>query len=484
MTNVEIIEELKEIDISLITELNKIASNKIEYWDIRCGVKNGTNLDFTEKKSKEISSYETLDCGIRTFINGGWGFVVLNEVTKNTIKDGFNKSIKLAHFSESFCKNNFKIKEMNPLIKSYKIDSKYNLESIDIKDKLELVKCNDDTACEYSNKITNVHTIYGDAHIYNLFLNSFGSYIYQEFSLLRVYCAIYAKSNGLLQRAVNSVGGLGGFEILKTDYAQNLSLKSAKEAVDLLKAKSPVGGKFTVIMDPKLTGTFVHEAFGHACEADLVLNKESLLEGKLGEIVAIEDVNIVDDPTIGQGKIYNLPYELYGSYFIDDEGIPSQKTMIIENGIFKNYLHNLETSSRMGVPPNGHGRAAGNSSIPQVRMGITKLEPKDWSLEEMIKDTKRGVLCQDFQYGYTDPTTGNFQFKCKLSYKIENGEKKELLRDVALSGMTLEVLNRITAIGKDISYSDGNCGKGGQSVRVSDGGPYIRVKEITVGGLN
>ena len=237
-------------------------------------------------------------------------------------------------------------------------------------------------------------------------------------------------------------------------------------------------------MDPKLTGTFVHEAFGHAVEADLVLNKESLLEGKIDEKVAIDEITIYGDPTIGQGKKYNLPYELFGSYFIDSEGIPSQKTTIIENGVLKNFLHSIETSSRMNVAPNGHGRATSDSSRPQVRMGITMVEPRDWALEDMIQDTKNGILCEDFQYGYTDPTTGNFQFKCKMSYIIENGEKKELMRDASLSGMTLEVLNKISAIGKEVSMSDGMCGKGGQSVRVCDGGPYIRIEDVIVGGLN
>jgi len=140
----------------------------------------------------------------------------------------------------------------------------------------------------------------------------------------------------------------------------------------------------------------------------------------------------------------------------------------------------------MGVSPNGHGRASSNSSRPQVRMGFTYIEPKDWNLEEMIKDTKNGILCEDFQYGYCDPSTGNFTFRIKLSYKIENGEKKDLMRDVSLSGMTLEILNRISAIGNQdtFDFSDGTCGKGGQGVRVCDGGPYIRIEDVTVGGLN
>jgi TldD protein len=480
------IDQLKIFDEGLIRKLNQIATEKIEYWDIKAGIGIGTNLDFTDQKSKEVSSYEITECGIRTFMNGGWGFNVLKTLSKDSIMDGFIKATKLAQLSESLCKNKFKIMERDPLIKDYRITAKKKIEDINVEEKINKVKQQEKVASEFSSKIKNTHTIYMDGTAHNLFLSSFGSQIYQEMSILRLYSVVYAQENDILQKAVNSVGGLGGFEIMETDNANNLSVKSAKEAVELLQAKSPVGGKFTVITDPKLTGTFVHEAFGHACEADLVLNKESILEGKIGQKVAIEDVNIIDNPTMGQGEKFNIPYELFGCYFVDDEGINSQKVKIIENGIFKNYLHSLETSSRMGVTPNGHGRASSNSSRPQVRMGFTYLEPKDWTLEEMIKDTKNGILCEDFQYGYCDPSTGNFTFRIKFSYKIENGEKKDLMRDVSLSGMTLEVLKKISAIGNKntFSYSDGMCGKGGQSVRVCDGGPYIRIEDFTVGGLS
>ncbi len=482
--NTSIADELKPINEGFIKELNQSASNKIEYWDIRCSLSTGMFVDFTDRKSKEISSYETLDCGIRTFYNGGWGFVVLKDLSKNSIRNGFSQAIKLAQFSESLCKEKFKIKQPPSLKKEFQIRCNKKLSDIDITEKLSYVKDQSRVAYDYSPQVKNVRLTYSDGQSNLLFLNSAGSRIYQDLSLLRIYCVTYAQKEGIIQRGINTVGGLGGFEIAQTETAKNLGLNSAQEAVALLDAKSPMGGRFAVIMDPKLTGTFVHEAFGHAVEADLVLNKESILEGRIGEKVALDDVSIVENPTMGQGKKYNLPYELFGCYFVDDEGVPAQKVSIIENGVLKNYLHNLETASRMNCAPNGHGRAQGSSARAQVRMGVTLLEPKDWDLEEMIKDTKNGVLCEDFLYGYTDSTTGNFQFKCKLSYKIEKGEKKELMRDVALSGMTLEILNRISAIGKKASYSDGMCGKGGQSVRTSDGGPYIRVEDVTIGGLS
>ncbi|MBD3214108.1 MAG: hypothetical protein GF311_15980 [Candidatus Lokiarchaeota archaeon] len=479
----ELPEELKILDEKLIRKFDQLSENKIDYWDIRAELKLGSSVEFTDMKSKEISSFETSKCGIRTFYNGGWGFVVLEDLTRNVLEQNFKKAVKLARLSESFNKTKFRIQEKKPLQENFNLETKEPIETSDISEKIEVVKNQEKIANNYSEYIKNTHTLYFDASGTSLYIDSFGSRVTQKLSILRMFSAIFAQKNGIIQRGSNSVGGLGGLEILKTSKAENLSKKSAKNAVELLEAESPLGGKFTLIMDPSLTGTFIHEAFGHACEADLVLNKESILEGKIGVQVAGENVTVIDDPRLGIGKDFGLPYELYGTYFIDDEGIPSQKTTIIEKGIFKNYLHNLETASRMNQAPNGHGRASSSTSKPQVRMGVTKLEPGDWSLDEMIADTKIGILCEDFTYGYTDPTTGNFQFKAKLSYKIENGEKKELMRDVALSGMTLEVLNRINAIGKELKFSDGNCGKGGQSVRVSDGGPYIRVKDIVVGGL-
>ena len=335
----EITDSLNEIDGTLIKDLNNIAKDKIEYWDIRAGIHQGITLDFTDQRSKEISSYEITECGIRAFINGGWGFYVLKNLNRKTIIDGFLKVSKLAKLSESLCKNKFKIRNSNPLIQNFKIECKKKLEDIDINDKIELVKHHEKTATDYSSKIKNTHTIYLDGHTLNKFINSYGSDISQDLSFIRIFCSVYAQEKGILQRSIHSTGGIGGFEITQTEKAEKLSVMTAKEAVDLLRAQSPIGGKFTIITDPKLTGTIMHEAFGHACEADLVINNESILKDKLSEKIASEEVTFIDNPTMGQGEKFNLPYELFGSYYIDDEGIPSQKTTIIEDGKLKNFLH-------------------------------------------------------------------------------------------------------------------------------------------------
>ena len=146
----DISDDLKLFDDQLIKKLNELAANKIEYWDIKAGVGIGTNLDFTDQKSKEISSYELKDCGIRTFVNGGWGFNALKDISKNAVIDGFIKAIKLAQLSESLCKNKFKIKERDPLITTFKIKSKKNVDDIHVEDKINQVKQQEKIASEYS----------------------------------------------------------------------------------------------------------------------------------------------------------------------------------------------------------------------------------------------------------------------------------------------------------------------------------------------
>ena len=221
----EIFEELKSIDENLIEELNKIALNKIEYWDVRCNISKGLSLDFTDQKSKEISSSETTDCGIRTFINGGWGFVVLKDFNQKSLKEGFSKAIKLARFTDSLSKNKFKIRERDSLLTNFEIDCKTKLIDTDVEEKIELIKFHEKVASNYSSQIKNTRTIYFDDISHEIFFNSFGSYITQELSMLRLFNMVYSQKNGLIQRAVNSVGGIGGFEIIQTEKARNLSQK-------------------------------------------------------------------------------------------------------------------------------------------------------------------------------------------------------------------------------------------------------------------
>lgn len=463
------------LNTELTSKLNKVGiDNKIEYWDIRAAASNGTLVEFTDGKNKEVSYSNTKGIGVRAFTNGAWGFSVKQSVNEKSIVEGLIEAIKLSHLSEKNSSIKFKLKNFDPIRDKYASKSKIELSDVDVEDKIKLVSEIDKEAQSFDPRIINTQSFYSDAEITTIFINSLGSNIEQFYPTLRVFSIVFSKENGNLQRSSESIGGVGGYELAKK--ADKIGSKSAEIAITLLSAKHVKGGKFTIIMDPKLTGVFIHEAFGHACEADAIIAKESILEDKIGEKIARENVSIIDDP---------LPnaLALFGSYKYDEEGFPASAVHLVEDGILKNYLHSLESASRMDVPPNGHGRASYYSSKPQVRMGVTYLKEGDWKLEEMIEDTKNGILCESWKYGYTNPSTGNFQFKTRNCYEIKNGEKTTLMRDAGLSGLTLEILNRVSAIGKKIEYSDGVCGKGGQYIRNCTGGPFLRVEDVVLGGL-
>jgi TldD protein len=224
-----------------------------------------------------------------------------------------------------------------------------------------------------------------------------------------------------------------------------------------------------------MTGLLAHEAFGHACEADAVLAGASVLEGKVGQKVASDDISLIDDPTIE---------DTFGYFSLDWEGVKAKKHVLIEKGVLKGFMHNLETSSRMGMAPNGSSRSQAYNSPPIIRMSNTYIGGGKIKKDEVIGETKHGLLIQGSQYGYVEPSKGQFMFKCDEAYEITKGEVGQRYRDASLSGLIMEVLHNVEAVGRDFILTDpGYCGKGGQSARTTDGGPHIRVANMVIGGL-
>jgi TldD protein len=285
---------------------------------------------------------------------------------------------------------------------------------------------------------------------------------------------VYASEGGLRLRGSEIVGGTGGYEIVQSETAHSLGKTAAEKAVKLLRAKPAPSGKFTAVLDPKLVGVFVHEALGHACEADSVLAGTSLVEGKIGSKIGHSSVTILDDPTIPG---------LYGSFSYDDEGTVSRRRVLVQNGVLKEYLHSIETASRMNVEPNGAARTEGIMSTPIVRMSNTYLSAGDCNVDEVFDGLENGIYAIGSEYGYVIPSSGQFTFKCEYAQVVKNGEPGELVRDVALSGLITETLKNVEAIADDVGFEPGSCGKSGQSVPISTGGPHMRVAKIVVGGM-
>jgi TldD protein len=252
------------------------------------------------------------------------------------------------------------------------------------------------------------------------------------------------------------------------ERAETLLDRASRRLRDLLRAEPGPDRVERAVLDPELLGVLVHEAFGHATEGDLVARGESILRGKLGERVASEAVTIVDDPT-EPGP--------FGAYPFDDEGVEARRTVLVEDGVLRAYLTDLTTAAELDAPPTGNGRAETLGDHVQVRMSVTYVEPGDADREELFKEAGDGsVYLLGSKGGQTDTTTGHFQFSAKLGYVLEDGEPARPVRDVGLTGHTLRLLRGVLLLSRERRLHAGYCGKGGQLVPVSDGGPHALIE--------
>ena len=277
-----------------------------------------------------------------------------------------------------------------------------------------------------------------------------------------------ASRNGSIQMGYEREHSIHGFNLR---HRQSLGKKAADVAVSLLDAGTAKGGKMRAVLDPELAGVFAHEAVGHASEGDLIQEGNSVLKGKTGQKIGNDNLTIVDDPGIPE----------FGFDPVDAEGVAVHRTEIIRKGIISAFLHNRETLSSVGNGDAGHARAMPGEP-PLVRMSNTFIEAGDSTKEEIFEECRDGIFLKGSRGGQVDPGRGIFQFNAEYGYLIKNGECTTMVRDVSLSGEILTTLHGISLCGKVRSMSPGYCGKGGQSVPVSDGAPYILLCDAVVGG--
>lgn len=246
---------------------------------------------------------------------------------------------------------------------------------------------------------------------------------------------------------------------------------AAERAIALLDARAARGGTMHAVLDPELAGVFAHEAVGHASEADLIQEGSSVLGGKIGERIGDPVVTIVDDPSLPE----------FGFEPLDAEGSMVGRTEIIKNGVVQAFLHSRETLAAVGHGHAGNARAMAGEP-PQVRMSNTYIENGDSSLDELIAECRSGILLKGTRGGQVDTGRGIFQFNAEYGYMIEHGEVGAMVRDVSLSGEILHTLHSISLCTRDREMHQGFCGKGGQSVPVSDGAPHVYLMNAVVGG--
>ncbi len=390
--------------------------------------------------------------GFRVLKNGFWG------IFEGNVDN--DEGLKLAERNAIFKADSAVLEEVSK--GKYEMKVKRRPEDVPIEDKVELLR---DLEAIIRDVCISTKIVYLENRRKFRYRDSCGSEV--EYSIYRTGVSITGIGKGrTLQFFSRRLMKAGGFEVL--DAATDKAEEVREVLPKLVNATTPPSGEMKVVMDPGLAGVFIHEAFGHAVEADHVLQGATVLDGKIGEVVADESVNIYDDPTLPE----------FGFYPFDDEGIKAERKAIVERGILRSFLHNRETAKKLGGKA-GNARSQG-VDMPIVRMSNTYLQPSDYSFDELLEECRDGVYLIGSRGGETNSATGYFHFNAQYGYLVRNGEISEMIRDVSLAGNTLEILRNIR-IGNDLDFDPGFCGKTGQLVPVSDGSPHV-LCVATVGG--
>ena len=352
---------------------------------------------------------------------------------------------------------------------------KMDPDSLGIPKKIEYLQRADARAREIGGEyVKQVQAVIMDKTREILVINSLGEIAEDIQKRVVFFVETVVDKNGELQRGYESLGGLKGYEIFEEKSPELIAEIATRRALTLLNAKPAPAGPFTVVMSSQAGGTMIHEAVGHGLEADLVQKGVSVYDkSKLGKKVASELVTVIDDATIPGAN---------GSFSVDDEGVPAQRKVLIENGILRGYMYDRLTAMRDNVESTGNGRRQNYRYAPIVRMTNTFIAPGKTPPEQIIEDTKRGIYVVKMGGGEVNTTTGDFVFEVMEAYLIEDGKITYPIKGATLIGNGPKALQDIDAVGSDLGWSIGTCGKDGQGVPVTDAQPTIRIKRLTVGG--
>jgi TldD protein len=309
-----------------------------------------------------------------------------------------------------------------------------------------------------------------------LFAGSDGTLAADVRPLVRLNVQVIAEQNGRRESGNAGGGGRYGFqELLENGRAHGYAREAVRVALVNLESVDAPAGNMTVVLGPGWPGVLVHEAIGHGFEGDFNRKGTSAFAGMMGERVAAPGVTVVDDGTLAGRR---------GSLSIDDEGTPTNCTVLVENGVMKGYMQDKLNARLMGMAPTGNGRRESFTHLPMPRMTNTYMLPGERDPGEIIASVKKGLYAVNFGGGQVDITNGKFTFSASEAYLIEDGKVTRPVKNATLIGSGPEVLTRVSMIGNDLKLDEGVgvCGKDGQSVPVGVGQPTLKIDRMTVGG--
>lgn len=348
-------------------------------------------------------------------------------------------------------------------------------EEAGIKTKIPYLEKLNEKIFSLDNRVRKVQASLSDSTSHVLFCNSEGVSYYDYRPMVSFAAVCIMEENGKMENSYAARSYRKGFEFLTDDIVEVLAREAVEKTVILFKAVKPKGGEMPVVMGAGGSGILLHEAIGHAFEADFNRKRTSIFCDLLGKKICNEHINVVDDGTIAFNR---------GAVNFDDEGVEGQKTYIVKEGVLTSYLHDRISAKHYGVAPTGNGRRDTFRNAPIPRMRATYMEAGNVKEEDIIASVKNGIYCDQFTNGQVQIGAGDFTFFVKSGYLIENGKLTQPVKDINIIGNGPKALADITMVANNDKIDNGTwtCGKDGQSCPVTCGMPSALVSKLTVGG--
>ena len=443
-----------------------------EYADLYFESVSSTSLGIDESLVKSASQGISVGCGVRVVSGERTGYAYTDDLSSERLLRAARTAALIASGPAKEIMSGFRQPEASPSL--YPIAGATS--DAEIGAKLALIQRADKAARAYDPRITQVRAGFSDELRRILVAASDGTFASDTQPLARLNVFVIAKEGVNTARGTSGGGGRVTMDFFEgTKSPEHFAREAARTAILQLDAVDAPAGEMPVVLGPGWPGVLIHEAVGHGLEADFNRKKTSAFAGLIGQQVASPKVTVVDNGLMPGRR---------GSLNVDDEGTPTQETVLIENGILKGFLSDKLNSRLMGMPNTGSGRRESYHHIPMPRMTNTYMLNGEDMPEDIIKSVKRGLYAVNFGGGQVDITNGKFVFSASEAYLIEDGKVTQPVKGATLIGNGPEALKYVSMVGNDLALDEGigTCGKAGQSVPVGVGMPTVKLDRMTVGG--
>jgi TldD protein len=431
---------------------------------------NSTSVALSDGKVNRASTNVDLGLGVRVVVGDSVGYAYTEDLSLASMREAAQVAAEIAAGGSPrpvAAITSRRMADRYPVTKPW--------EKVDMATRVGLVRSWEQMTFAADPRVKKVETMLADTQKHVLIVRPDGRMVYDYQPMTRAFVSVTAESNGKKESAMANIAQRQGIELYSDDQVQAMVKKAIDHTMILFEAGKPPAGEMTVVLGAGSSGILLHEAIGHGLEADFNRKNISIYADKIGQRIAPKGVTVVDDGTLPWAR---------GSINTDDEANPAEKTVMIEDGILRSYLHDEISARHYKVAPTGSGRRESFRSPVLPRMRATYMENGSYSPEEIIASVQNGIYCSTFSNGQVQIGAGDFAFYVRHGYLIENGKLTRPIKDVNIIGNGPKVLETVQMVGNDLEIDIGGwtCGKDGQSVPVSQGMPTVKVEKLSVGG--